>query len=84
VVGAWPDTPAAARGRRDQARWVPRLPGLFVAGGFGSRGLAWAPLAAEVLAGWIEGTPMPLEAELLDAIDPARGLVRAARRAAAN
>jgi tRNA 5-methylaminomethyl-2-thiouridine biosynthesis bifunctional protein len=84
VVGAWPDTPAAARGRRDQARWVPRLPGLFVAGGFGSRGLAWAPLAAEVLAGWIEGTPMPLEAELLDAIDPARGLVRAARRTAAN
>jgi tRNA 5-methylaminomethyl-2-thiouridine biosynthesis bifunctional protein len=46
--------------------------------------LAWAPLAAEVLAGWIEGTPMPLEAELLDAIDPARGLVRAARRTAAN
>jgi tRNA 5-methylaminomethyl-2-thiouridine biosynthesis bifunctional protein len=84
VVGAWPDTRAAARGRREQARWVPRLPGLFVAGGFGSRGLTWAPLAAEVLAGWIDGTPLPLEAELLDAIDPARGLVRAARRAVAD
>lgn len=80
VVGAWPDAPAAAAGRRDQARFVPRHPGLYLAGGFGSRGLTWAPLAAEVLAAWIDGTPMPLEAELLDAIDPARALVRAHRR----
>jgi tRNA 5-methylaminomethyl-2-thiouridine biosynthesis bifunctional protein len=43
--------------------------------------LTWAPLAAEVLAAWIDGTPMPLESDLLDAIDPARALVRQWRRA---
>jgi tRNA 5-methylaminomethyl-2-thiouridine biosynthesis bifunctional protein len=65
--------------RLDQARLVPRLPGLFVLGGLGSRGLTWGPLAGEVLAAWIEGAPMPLEGDLLDAIDPARWIVRAAR-----
>jgi tRNA 5-methylaminomethyl-2-thiouridine biosynthesis bifunctional protein len=65
--------------RLDQARRVPRLPGLFVLGGLGSRGLTWGPLAGEVLAAWIEGAPMPLEGDLLDAIDPARWIVRAAR-----
>lgn len=81
VVGAWPDVGRALEVRKDRVRCIPRCAGLFVAGGFGSRGLTWAPLAAEVLTGWIEGTPMPLEADLLDAIDPARGVVRAARRA---
>jgi hypothetical protein len=33
-----------------------------------------------MLAAWIGGTPMPVEAELRDAADPARWLVRAARR----
>jgi tRNA 5-methylaminomethyl-2-thiouridine biosynthesis bifunctional protein len=81
VIGAWPNARAAASGRRDQARFIARHPGLFLAGGFGSRGLTWAPLAAEVLAAWIDGTPMPLESDLLDAIDPARALVRQWRRA---
>jgi len=67
-------------GRRDQARFVPRQPGLFVCGGFGSRGLTWAPLAAQVIAAWLDGTPMPLEADLLDAIDPTRWQVKAHRR----
>jgi tRNA 5-methylaminomethyl-2-thiouridine biosynthesis bifunctional protein len=82
IVGA---VPLARTGippgtRLDQARLVPRIPGLFVLGGLASRGLTWAPLAAEVLAAWIDGSPLPLEADLLDAIDPARWLVRAARR----
>jgi tRNA 5-methylaminomethyl-2-thiouridine biosynthesis bifunctional protein len=82
IVGAVPlartDIPPGTR--LDQARLVPRIPGLFVLGGLASRGLTWAPLAAEVLATWIDGAPLPLEADLLDAIDPARWLVRAARR----
>ncbi|MGA1317233.1 MAG: FAD-dependent oxidoreductase, partial [Rubrivivax sp.] len=86
VVGPLPrrdaDTEVARSSRRDQVRFIPRQPGLFVCGGFGSRGLTWAPLAAQVICAWLEGTPMPLEADLLDAIDPARWQVRAYRRAA--
>jgi tRNA 5-methylaminomethyl-2-thiouridine biosynthesis bifunctional protein len=82
IVGAVPLPRAelVSGARLDHARLVPRIPGLFVLGGLASRGLTWAPLAAEVLAAWIDGAPMPLEADLLDAIDPARWLVRAARR----
>ena len=57
-----------------------REPGLFVLSGLGARGLTWGPLAGRMLAAWIGGTPMPVEAELRDAADPARWLVRAARR----
>lgn len=82
IVGAVPLATADGRPglRLDHARLVPRIPGLFVLGGLASRGLTWAPLAAEVLAAWIDGAPMPLEADLLDAIDPARWQVRAVRR----
>lgn len=85
IVGAVPlaASAIAAGTRLDQARLVPRIPGLFVLGGLASRGLTWAPLAAEVLAAWIDGAPIPLEADLVDAIDPARWLVRAVRRARA-
>jgi tRNA 5-methylaminomethyl-2-thiouridine biosynthesis bifunctional protein len=64
-----------------QVRRVPRLPGVYVAGGFGSRGLIWAPLAGALIAAWVEDEPLPLPSDLLDAVDPARGLVRQARRA---
>ena len=46
----------------------------------GCRGMIWAPLAAQMLAAWVEGTPMPLEADLVDALDPARWQVRQARQ----
>ena len=83
IVGAVPDAAAlAATGARmpDQPRFVPRLPGLFVFTALGSRGITWAALGAQVLASSITGAPQPLEADLLDAIDPARFAVRAARR----
>ncbi|MET0335748.1 MAG: FAD-dependent oxidoreductase, partial [Rhizobacter sp.] len=79
VVGAVPDT-AQLQGRIDQPRLVPRLPGLFVFTGLGSRGISWSTLGARTLAAWITGTPAPLEASLLDAIDPARFVSREARR----
>lgn len=83
IVGAVPAAAAdiAAGTRLDHARFVPRMPGLFVLGGLGSRGLTWGPLAGEVLASWIDAAPMPIEADLLDAIDPARWVARAARSA---
>jgi tRNA 5-methylaminomethyl-2-thiouridine biosynthesis bifunctional protein len=59
---------------------MPRLPGLFCAIAFASRGLAWTALAAECVASHLEGEPLPLEATLVDAIDPGRFAVKRARR----
>ena len=67
--------------RPEQPRFAPRAPGLFVFAGLGSRGIAGSALGAQVLAASITGTPIPLEADLLDAIDPARFASRAFRRA---
>lgn len=63
-----------------QVRGIAREPGLFVLTALGSRGLTWGPLAGRVLAAWVSGAPMPVEAALRDALDPARWRVRAARR----
>jgi len=75
------DAAAATSPRPDQPRFAPRAPGLFVFAGLGSRGIAGSALGARVLASWITGAPMPLEADLLDAVDPARFASRAYRRA---
>ncbi|HSM21920.1 MAG TPA: FAD-dependent oxidoreductase, partial [Rubrivivax sp.] len=80
LAGALPARDTAPGTRLDQARFVPRCPGLYIAAALGSRGLGWAALVGEVVAAAIAGTPLPLEADLLDALDPARALVRAARR----
>jgi tRNA 5-methylaminomethyl-2-thiouridine biosynthesis bifunctional protein len=84
VVGAVPaldpDVLAGAT-RHDQVRFVPREPGLFVFTALGSRGITWAALGAEVLAAAVSAAVAPLEASLLDAIDPARFAVRAWRGA---
>jgi len=58
---------------------LPRRPGLFFAGALGSRGIGGSALAAEVVASLVEGEPPPVEADLLDAIDPGRFLLRARR-----
>jgi tRNA 5-methylaminomethyl-2-thiouridine biosynthesis bifunctional protein len=67
-------------GRRDQARLLPRIPGLFVLTALGARGLTLAPLLGRLVAAQATGTPWPLEQDLADAVDPARWRVRAARR----
>jgi tRNA 5-methylaminomethyl-2-thiouridine biosynthesis bifunctional protein len=54
--------------------------GVYGALAYGSRGLLWAALAAEVLASELEGDPMPIEGALLDALDPGRFARRARRR----
>jgi tRNA 5-methylaminomethyl-2-thiouridine biosynthesis bifunctional protein len=48
---------------------------------YGSRGLVWAALAAELLASELEGEPLPLEGKLADALSPLRFAQRALRRA---
>jgi tRNA 5-methylaminomethyl-2-thiouridine biosynthesis bifunctional protein len=77
LVGRLPDFDAA--GATERLRDVPRHPGLFGLLGLASRGLIWAGLAAELLAAQIEGEPLPLEAALADALDPARFVLRARR-----
>jgi tRNA 5-methylaminomethyl-2-thiouridine biosynthesis bifunctional protein len=76
VVGAVPLPGAAAQ----RVRELPRIPGLFVCTALASRGIGWAPLLGELIAAWAGGGPFPLEAELVEAVDPGRFDVRKARR----
>ncbi|WP_348945048.1 bifunctional tRNA (5-methylaminomethyl-2-thiouridine)(34)-methyltransferase MnmD/FAD-dependent 5-carboxymethylaminomethyl-2-thiouridine(34) oxidoreductase MnmC [Chitinibacter sp. FCG-7] len=59
---------------------MPREPGLLLALGFGSRGMSWHALAAEVIACHLNQEPLPLERSLLNAIDPARFMLRQLRK----
>lgn len=84
MLGALADEREA---RRDAAHlagaWpldLPRAPGLYGAFAYGSRGLVWSALGAELVAAQIEGEPWPLERELADHVDPARFLQRALRQ----
>jgi tRNA 5-methylaminomethyl-2-thiouridine biosynthesis bifunctional protein len=64
----------------ERLRELPRQSGLYGLLGYASRGLTWAPLAAELLAAGLEGEPLPLEAPLVDALDPGRFQLRQRRR----
>lgn len=55
-------------------------PGLYVNVGHGSRGLAYTPLAAELLACHITGEAFPVARELVQALHPARFLIRGLQR----
>ena len=59
---------------------LPRQAGLYGCYALASRGLTLAPLLAELIAAQIEGEPPPLERDLVEAVDPARFLLRALRR----
>lgn len=84
MIGALPDESAC----EDQAAslrgaWpldLPRTAGLYGSFAFGSRGLVWASLGAELVASQLEGEPWPIERDLAEAIDPARYLLRALRQ----
>ena len=78
LAGALPDYPSA--GRLERLRDVPRHPGLYGLLGYASRGLIWAPLMAELLVSQLEDLPPPLEAPLVDALDPGRFLLKQRRR----
>jgi tRNA 5-methylaminomethyl-2-thiouridine biosynthesis bifunctional protein len=78
MVGALPSVTCIARAT--PLADVPRQPGLYALSGFGARGLVWASLVAELLASQLSGEALPLERDLVDALDPARYLLRPARR----
>jgi tRNA 5-methylaminomethyl-2-thiouridine biosynthesis bifunctional protein len=54
--------------------------GVYGAFAYGSRGLVWAALAAELIAAELEGEPLPIEGRLADAIGPDRFRKRAESR----
>ena len=73
IVGAIPD---ASRPHGGTLATVPRHRDLYAVSGFGARGLVWSALVAEMLASQLEHEPLPLERELVDAMDPARYVLR--------
>jgi len=56
------------------------VPGLYVLNAFGSRGFALATLTAEILVAEMFGLPVPTEKAVIEAIHPARFLVRSLKR----
>lgn len=46
--------------------------GLWIINGFGARGLVFASICAELLASQLSNKPLPLEADLVAAVSPAR------------
>ncbi|MCC9622691.1 bifunctional tRNA (5-methylaminomethyl-2-thiouridine)(34)-methyltransferase MnmD/FAD-dependent 5-carboxymethylaminomethyl-2-thiouridine(34) oxidoreductase MnmC [Thalassospira sp. MA62] len=88
VVGPAPDFDAyvSAYGDIDKgkkhARYerAPYHAGVYICTGFGARGLIGAPLAAEIIASEICAMPLPLEKDLMDALHPARFIVRGLKR----
>jgi tRNA 5-methylaminomethyl-2-thiouridine biosynthesis bifunctional protein len=79
LIGALPDIRAFPL----DSRALPRLPGLYGALAYASRGLTWAALGAELIASLVDGEPLPLAGDLIDAVDPGRFALRRARRNAA-
>lgn len=88
MIGQLADEAAAiADANRYRGAWpldLPRAEGLYGAFAYGSRGLVWAALGAELIASQIEGEPWPLERDLAEDLDPARYLLRALRQGAAR
>ncbi|HEY9100864.1 bifunctional tRNA (5-methylaminomethyl-2-thiouridine)(34)-methyltransferase MnmD/FAD-dependent 5-carboxymethylaminomethyl-2-thiouridine(34) oxidoreductase MnmC [Chitinimonas sp.] len=78
VVGPLADAAAFQPKHAGSLHLAPRQAGLYTLTGFGARGLVWSGLMAELLASQIEGEPLPLERELVLALDPARFLARQA------
>jgi tRNA 5-methylaminomethyl-2-thiouridine biosynthesis bifunctional protein len=84
----WSENPAIVESRVAFRAVTPdRLPvvgklgeGVYGAFAYGSRGLVWAALAAELIACELEGEPLPLEGKLADALHPQRFARRAESR----
>lgn len=82
LVGALHDPDI--EGALHQLHQIPRQKGLFSLLGLGAHGLSRVIICAEALACQLNGEPAPLEADLLQAIDPARFLLRKHRRSHAK
>lgn len=87
LIGALPD-PAVMEAERhslERAGWRVQVgdyerDGVYLAGGYGSRGFTWAPWAAELLTADIFGDPQPAALEARQAVAPVRQVLRAFKR----
>lgn len=70
LADGWAGWRAAVRDRLPVIGAVPTTSGLWLACGFGSRGLTWSALAAELIATTLNHEPIPLERELIKKIAP--------------
>ena len=59
-----------------QSTQAPTIAGLYLLAGLGSRGICSGPLAAEVLACELLGLPMPVNQQVLEALNPNRMWLR--------
>ncbi len=84
LIGPVPDEVAIWRDPdpwlRNDRLAIPVLPGLFMATCFGSRGLLWSTLAAQLLADLLTGPCLPVERTLIEQLAPSRMLRRLLRR----
>ncbi|MEZ5947625.1 MAG: FAD-dependent 5-carboxymethylaminomethyl-2-thiouridine(34) oxidoreductase MnmC, partial [Hyphomonas sp.] len=86
LIGAMPDhdafleTFAGMRKGRPADADAPLLAGIFVSSGFGARGFTWGPWAGSILAARLCGAPAPAARAALEAVSPARLLLRALKR----
>ena len=64
------------------AKWPegPYHPGLYVTSGHGARGMISSYISGELIATQITGEQPPIEKELVDAVNPARFLIRELKR----
>ncbi len=84
VVGAAPHENAMLNDfaplRKNSRAGIPKAgsywPGLFINLGHGSRGLAYTPICAELLAAQINGEILPTPQDMANALNPARFLIR--------
>jgi tRNA 5-methylaminomethyl-2-thiouridine biosynthesis bifunctional protein len=80
LVGACADPRASGVMKATQLHQLARFEGLHSLLGYASRGIIWSSLMAELLVAGIEGEPLPLESELVDAVDPGRFLLKHLRK----
>lgn len=68
--------PLRQNARHDIPQFGTFMPGLYLNTGHGSRGLTYAPLAADLVASQICGEPLPVDRGLARALAPARFPIR--------
>lgn len=66
--GGWAGWRAVLPGRLPSIGPVLHAPGVWVACGFASRGLTWATLAGDLIAGALNGEPLVVENDIIEAI----------------
>lgn len=87
LIGPMPDATAMQIDRRvlERQQWKTSplsyaQEGIYISGGFGSRGFTWAPWSAAILTAQLFGDPCPARTEALQAIVPNRQILRNLKR----